>query len=177
MSTKRKANSASPLRAALAAKTSLHTFYEMSIVPQEQIEAAKRRLDVARQLLASTLIHDDPNVRAKAEKTHAAAQAERDACFHRIEFRGLGYTEFDALVGLHPATPAQAKDPKHVAWNPETFNAALLEAATVDSDLTAQDWAEELADEDRWPAPDRSRLINTCLQAQRQTMADAVPKD
>lgn len=165
----------SPLRAALNAKTSLHTFHEVAIVPQPQIEAAKRRLDVARQLVAATLMHEDPDVRAKAEQAHDTAQTERDACFYRIEFRGLGLTEFDALVKLHPPTKEQS-DNKWL-WNPETFDFALLEHATVDSDLSAEEWAAELADEERWPAPERARLVNTCLAAQRQTMADAAPKD
>lgn len=164
----------SPLREALAKKTSLRTFYELPIVSQEQIEAAKRKLDVAHQLVAATLLHEDDEVRAKAEKAIADAQAERDACFHRVWFRGLGHNEFDALVALHPPTKEQQAD-QH-AWNPDTFNYALLEAAGVDSDLSAEDWEAELADESKWPAPDRARLIGSCLAAQRQTMADAVPK-
>lgn len=166
---------ASPLRAALNAKTSLHTFHEISTSPQPAIEAAKRNLDVARQLVAATLMHDDADVRAKADKALATAQAERDACFYRIEFRGLGLTEFDALVKLHPPTKAQADD--KWLWNPDTFDFALLEHAVVDSDLTAEDWQAELADEEKWPAPERARLLNNCLAAQRQTMADAAPKD
>lgn len=177
MSTRRKKPSTSPLRAALQAKTSLRTFHEIAIVPQEQIEAAKRRLDVANQMVVATLLNDDPDVREKADAALAAAQAERDACFHRIEFRGLGLDDFDDLVQLHPATPEQEKDPDYtVAWNRPAFDYALLAEATVDSDLTAEDWAEELADTTRWPAAERARLINTCLAAQRQTMADAIPK-
>lgn len=165
----------SPLRAALNAKTSLHTFHEISTSPQAQVEAAKRKLDVARQLVAATLMSDDADVRSKAEAALEAAQAERDACFYRIEFRGLGLTEYDALVKLHPPTKAQEAD--KWLWNPDTFGYALLEAAAVASDLTAEDWAEELADEEKWPAPERARLISTALAAQRQTMADAAPKD
>ncbi len=178
MSTKRKKNSASPLRAALAAKTSLRTFHEIPIVPQEKIETAKRNLDVARQMVAATLLHDDAEVREKADQALATAQAARDACFHRIEFRGLGLDDFDALVTEHPATPAQVADDDYdFPWDRSTFDYALLEHATVDSDLTAEEWKAELTDGERWPAPERARIINNCLAAQRQTMADAVPKD
>lgn len=165
----------SPIRAALAKKTSLRTYFDLGIADPDEIDAAQRRLDVARQLIGAALLGGDPEMRKKADAAIGVAQAERDACFHRIWFRALGLTEFDALVGLHPPTKEQARD--QWAWNPDTFNYALLEAATVDSDLTAEDWETELSDEDRWPAADRRGLVNACLAAQRQTLADSVPKD
>lgn len=165
----------SPLRDALAKKTTLRTYFEVATAESEVVEGAQRRLDLARQLAAASLLSEDPDVRVKTDAAIASAEAERDACFHRIWFRGLGLTEFDALVGLHPATDAQRAD--DWSWNPDTFNYALLEAATVDSDLTAEDWETELSDEARWTAPDRRALISSCLSAQRQTMAEAVPKD
>lgn len=176
MSKARKPNSMSPIRKALAAKTSLRTFHEIAVVDQEQIEEAQQGLDVARQLVTATLLSEDADVREKADTALREAKARRDACFHRIEFRGLPLEDFDALVQLHPATADQAKDPEHLPWNPDTFNFALLEAATVGSDLTAEDWKAELADGERWPGGEKARLINTCLQAQRQTMSDAAPK-
>lgn len=173
MSNRRTPKNPSPLRAALAAKTSLRTYFDIAIEPTEKIEAAQRRLDVANQLIAATLLHDD-DVRAKAEGAHVKAKAERDAHFHRIWFRGLQLDEFDALVALHPPTAEQAKD--DWAWNPDTFNYALLEEAVVDGDLTAAEWEAELSSE-KWTRADRNAFVNNCLQAQRQTMADAVPKD
>lgn len=174
MSNRKKPKSPSPLRAALAKKTSLRTFFEIAVVDSETVETAQRRVDIARQMSAATLLTEDTAVREKADEALASAQAERDACFHRIWFRGLSLDEFDALVALHPPTDEQRND--DWTWNPDTFNYALLEAATVDGDLTAQEWADELADGDRWTRADRTQLINMCLAAQRQTMADAIPK-
>lgn len=174
MSTKRKKNSTSPLRAALAAKTNLRTYFDVAIADTETVEAAQRKVAVARQLQAATLMHDDDDVRAKAEAAVAAAEAARDACFHRIWFRGLSYDDFDALAALHPPTKAQEQD--QWSWNPDTFNYALIEACVIDGDLDAEEWEAELAS-DRWSRSDRVQFINRCLAANQQTMADAVPKD
>jgi hypothetical protein len=168
------ARPASPLREALAAKTNLRTYHDIAVRPVEDIAAAQRQLDTARQMHAATMLHDDENVRTKALEVLEKAQADRDACFHRIWFRSLGHNEFDALVALHPAQDHQDGD---LPWDPHTFDFALLAACTVDSDLTAEEWAAELADEQRWSGPDRRRVISMALAAQRQTLADAVPKD
>lgn len=165
---------ASPLREALAAKTNLRTYHDIPVRPAEDIAAAQRRLEVARQLQAATMLSEDDDVRTKSAKVVEEMQAERDACFHRIWFRSLGHNEFDALVALHPAPEGQDGD---APWDTATFEYALLEHAVVENDLTAEEWATELADEVRWSGPDRRRLIAMAFAAQRQTMADAVPKD
>lgn len=164
---------ASPLRAALAAKTNLRTFHDIAVKPSEDVAAAQRQLELARQLQAASLLSEEPEVHDKAGQAVERAQAVRDTCFHRIWFRSLGDVEFDALVTLHPAVDGQADD---LPWNPATFDYALLEACVVDGDLTATEWQAELADEERWSGPDKRRVIAMALAAQRQTMADAVPK-
>lgn len=165
---------ASPLREALAAKTNLRTYHDIPVRPAEDIAAAQRKLEVARQLQAATMLSEDEDVRAKSARVIEEMQAERDACFHRIWFRSLGHNEFDALVALHPAPEGQDDD---TPWDTRTFEYALLAACVVDGDLTADDWATELADEQRWSGPDKRRMIAMAFAAQRQTMADAVPKD
>ena len=170
----------SPLRAALAAKTVYRTYFDMSVVDTEVAEKAKRDLAAFEQMRMTLMLSggDDANNAVfleRAQEQVDQAQAAVDACYHRIWFRGLGYTEFDALVALHPPTAEQAKD--KWAWNPDTFNFALIAACAVDSDLTAEDWAAELDDAERWSRADRSTMINRALECNRQTMADAVPKD
>jgi hypothetical protein len=50
--------------------------------------------------------------------------------------------EFEELVGAHPASEEQRKKNGPAAvWNIDTFVPALL-AASVESDMTADDWAE-----------------------------------
>jgi len=174
MSNRKKPTSPSPLRAALAAKTTLVTHFDIATASTDEVAAAQRQVAVAEQLVAATLLHQEDHVRARAAAALEQAEAARAACFHRIEFKHVPLEDFDALVKLHPPTPAQSKD--EWAWNPDTFNFALLEACVVDGDLTADDWEAELADEERWSPADKRHLINMALAAQRQTMADAIPK-
>ena len=174
MSNRVKPKKPSPLRAALAAKTTLITHFDLSIATSDQVEAAQRQVNVAQQLVAATLLHDDDDVRQRAADALAKAEAARDACFHRIQFRHLPLDDFDALVKLHPPTDEQAKD--QWAWNPDTFNYALLEHATIDGDLTAAEWQAELEDDARWTPADARQLVNMALASQRQTLADAIPK-
>ena len=174
MSNRKKPTNPSPLRAALAAKTALVTHFDMAIADSDAVEAAQRRVNVAEQMVAATLLHQDDAVRERAADALNEALAARDACFHRIQFRHLPLDDFDALVKLHPPTDAQAKE--EWVWNHLTFNYALLEACVIDGDLTAAEWETELADQDKWTPADKRQLINMALAAQRQTMADAIPK-
>lgn len=173
MPTKKKAAPKSPLRDALNRKSVTRTHYDMPTASTEEINAARNALDRAGQVAVATLMSDDPDIRARGESALAEAQRGLSACFHRIWFRPIGLTEFDALVTEHPPSAAQRKEGH--AWNPDTFSFALLATACEDSDLTAEEWAEELADENKWPAPDRLGIFNASLRAQRQTGAD--PKD
>ncbi len=65
----------------------------------------------------------------------------------RIELRALPPDEWEALVGLHPATEGQAA--QGAGWNVATFRPALLAASVVTPDgeepLSEQDWAELVA--------------------------------
>lgn len=174
MSTKRKKPSTSPLRAALAAKTKLRTYFDVATAPSEVVEAAKQRVDIAQQLVSATLLSPDDDVRARAQQELDKAKAGLDECFHRVWFSGLNETDFDALVALHPPTEAQAA--KKWLWNSDTFNYALLEACAVDSDLTADEWEAELNDAKRWTRADKARIVAAALACNQQTMADAAGK-
>lgn len=179
------------LRAALAQRTNLRTHHDIAIAPADDIEAAQRRLDTARQLQAATLLHDSDEVRQRAEQAAQDAEQARAALFHRLWFRGLDLDEFDALVALHPPTDEQNREGR--SWNPDTFEYALLAAAVEDEDgnpgdLTAEEWRAEILGLDPatgqrdpsrkpWPVAEHRRVMLMALAAQRQTMADAVPKD
>lgn len=162
---------ASALRGALAAKTSLRTHFDIAVESTEVIEAAQRRLNAARQLEVATMLSDDTGVQERAAGALREAEEARDACFHRVYCRGLTLDEFDALVALNPPTDAQAREGR--SWG-NGFDIALLTVCAEDSDLTREEWEEQLT---TWTAAERRRAIAAALEAQRQTLADAVPKD
>jgi hypothetical protein len=169
---------ASPLRAALAARTSLRTYHDIAVAPGEDIERAQRQLEAARQMHAATLLHDDEAIRARAAEVLDSAERALGECFHRIYFRGLDLNDFDALVSLHPPTAEEASEGK--AWSDDLVYALL--AAVVENEdgtsggLTDIEWKAELNEPGKWPAPERQHLVRMAWAAQRQTMADAVPK-
>lgn len=173
--TKRTAAAARPAspREALAALTALRTYHDIAVVPLDQIEEATRNLELARQMRTATLLSDDEAVQAKAEDVYRQAVAKRDECFYRLWFRGLSDDDFDALVDMHPPTDEERND--GASWNRETFIPALLAACTVDSDLTEAEWAAKLAEENT-PAAERRAMVSMAIAAQRQTLADSVPK-
>lgn len=166
----------SPLRAALAQKTNLQTYFDIAVADTEAVEEAQRVLVTAQQIAAGAMLGDDADVKARAKELLDEAKAHRAECFHRVWFRGLPFDEFDALVALHPPTDEQRRSDEQHAWNPDTFVWALLEECVVDGDLTADEWKAELGS-DRWTSADRQRFLGMAIAAQRQTLADAIPKD
>lgn len=178
------------LRAALAQRTNLRTWHDIAVAPADEIDAAQRRLDAARQLETATLLKDDPEIHDRVAAAVREATEARDKLFHRLWFRGLDLTEFDALVDLHPPTDEQHREGR--TWNPDTFEYALLAACVEDEDgtpgdLTPDEWRDELLGLDpttgerdpqrrAWPVAEQRRVMLMALSAQRQTMADAVPK-
>lgn len=178
MGNRRKPTRPSSLRAALAAQTSLRTYHDIAIVPGEQVAKAQRAVEAARQLQVATMLSDKDEVRDRGQQALDKAETELRACFHRIYFRGLPIEDFDALVDMHPPTPEQAKEGK--AWNDDTFIYALLAECVEEEDgtpggLTAEEWEAELTAK-KWAAPEVRRVKHMAYAAQRQTMADAVPK-
>lgn len=73
------------------------------------------------------------------ERRIAAAQAVLEACYEQITIRALPPGEVEELLEQHPPTEEQAK--RNWIYNPVTFPPALL-AACIDSDITADDWAQ-----------------------------------
>lgn len=161
----------SPLRAALAAKTRLETSYRIPVRPTEEIEAAGRKVALARQVLAgAALVSDEAATLAQTKADEALAAYE--ACFHKVRFVGLTEEDFDALVQLHPPTPEQAAE-DHL-WHPDTFQWALVEACAQDSDLTAAEWQAEVSS---WERAEKLKFLSTAMDCNRRTLSDTVPKD
>jgi hypothetical protein len=197
------AKKASGLRAALAKKQVLTTHYDIPLVERTVVDEIVERLQTARRarLIAPFGDGTDAEVRTAIRKADAAvkaAQVELDACFHRVTFRGLpGDDDLDALVNRYPPTEAQvaeaqaaidkakadgvAKDdlPSLPQIDPDPFNLAYLMACVQDSDLTEDEWREELWSE-RWTPQDRSNAQGTGIfdrvhQANQRGFNDGIP--
>lgn len=186
------------LRAALAAKQVYTTHYDIPLVTRAQIEPLAERLQQARNnVFRLRVLVADPDAKdvEKADREQEAAQAALDACFHRLEFRGLpGDDDLDALMNAHPVTDKQIADAKaQIArakergdkeidesmppYDLDAFNVALLVACVIEGDgLTEDDWREELWS-DRWTPADRADLFRRVLEANRKPFSEGISKD
>jgi hypothetical protein len=108
----------------------------------------KDRLSARRRPTATYGLRIDDDTVARAELGAAraagdearivAAQEAVEACYEQVTLTALPPAELEALIAAHPP-PKESQVQK--AWNPVTFIPALL-AASVDSDVTEDDWAE-----------------------------------
>jgi hypothetical protein len=178
----------SPLRKALAAKQVLTTYYDLPLVPRATIDKLIPPLEEARRSLLVAPYTNGTATQKKAAVNKAAAavedaKAKLDACFYRVEFRGLpGDDDLDALINAYPATPEQIEKAKAAGAegddvpqiDMDPFNVAYLHACVVDSDLTEDEWREELWS-DRWTPADRRAIFDRVHQANQRAASDGIP--
>lgn len=104
-------------------------------------DAAERELTAAESELAFATSQGFVDLGGYRRRVEAARQA-RDGFYEFLTIRALPPSEFEELVGAHPASEEQRKKNGPAAvWNIDTFVPALL-AACVESDMSADDWAE-----------------------------------
>lgn len=114
-------------------------------------------------------VPEEDHVAALSERI-AQAQGALDACCEWLVFHGLDSVSFEELVQAHPpAEDANLED----AYDEATFVPALIAACCQDSDLTADEWAAELAGLN--PA-ERRELIDAVMEANTRTWSSALPK-
>lgn len=194
------------LRQALAEKKVRRTHYDIPVVESDVADAAGFRVSEARNLVRASRLtlarvkgtEDEADVAAaveESEKHLAEAEADYAACFYRVHFRGLPEVDFNALQNAVPepeepeALPADASDEQReahaaaqVAYEAasdaaeDDFIFALMEACADDSDMTADEWREELSSP-RWSKPDRAAIRRAAVEANVREFSATVPKD
>lgn len=162
-------------------------------------EKAIERLEEAQKLLANgkriaALQQDKSTIDITAlERDVAAAEAERDKHCLALRMRGLSEDERDALQSSFPV-----EDPPQIPDNtPEEKRRELeekvkaveaankastqewtyhaLAAAVQESDLTADEWRDELTS-GRWTAGDLHTLRKAIIRATNSQPAEGIPK-
>lgn len=173
------------LREALKKRKVKTTVYRIPLVPLEEAQQIRSELDLARQTVSAGEF-----LKAQGEAPQpdvlqaiaAAGEAVKDlesrleACFFKVEFRGLPAEDFDALVQMHPPTEdqldeARRKGEEPAMWNEETFYPELLERCAVSSELSAAEWVEELK---TWPRAERSEIRSRALEANVRSYTTAL---
>jgi hypothetical protein len=110
------------------------TTHPVQAVTALTVQAARSVLDDAIRRRDKSSVLDEV-----LELAVADAAAVLDACYEDVPVRAIPPVQYEALMGLHPPTEAQAED--GFRWNPDTFVPALL-AACVDMGLDEAEWAE-----------------------------------
>jgi HEPN domain-containing protein len=156
------------LRSALSSKRGNETSFDLLISDPSDAEQALQQAQADLRLAEMR--------GAETDELKAAQQAAEDAlqaCYYRLRFRNMPAHEFEALVGEHEASKEEAE--KGEVWDREGLTPALLAACTVDSDLTAEEWAAELASE-RWNAADKLGVYRAALDANIKQRSSVLPK-
>lgn len=102
--------------------------------------AAEREFEAAAAELASARERGLPDVGALTRRVESA-RAAREQFYEFLTVAALPPDEFDDLIAAHPPTDEQRAKDQRAVWNHTTLVPALL-AASIDSDMTADDWAE-----------------------------------
>jgi hypothetical protein len=176
------------LRAALAAKKVLTTYYDIPIVDRQTVDAIVERLQEARADVTRYRHADEPMFVKRfkeAQESERAVKAELDACFYRVTFRALkNDAQIDRLLNAYPATEEQIEKAKAAGTaeadlpdlDTDSFNVAYLVACILNSDLTADEWRAELWS-DKWTEPDRAAIFARVHQANTAEFNVGIPKD
>ncbi|HEY9371537.1 hypothetical protein [Streptomyces sp.] len=141
------------------------------------------RLDKAKQVLQyATLgvgLKVDAAGKAKLKREVDKLQAEYDAECLVFRFRGLSPAEWDTLDSEF-AVPELTDEEKAEGKEPEKFRrdryiAALLAVSAMDSDLSVDDWYEEITS-GRWSVQEVAGLREAAVTATHGEPAGGIPK-
>lgn len=92
-----------------------------------------------------------------------------------LEFRfvGIGRRRYEELLRKHPPTAEQQaeaeKEGASMTFNPDTFIPALLAETVANSDLTADEWREDVLDSDDWGQGEIAELIGYAMSVNRES--------
>lgn len=137
-------------------------------------EAQQERFESAKQRRGLAVFTGDEEAIAKADaELEAVKQAIEDEGLV-LTFKALGRRRFDEIVNEHPVTDEQREADKdkpeaeRFSYNPDTFWPALL-AETVVSDLSPEEWREEVLESPEWNGAEVKLVKDHALAVNSQT--------
>lgn len=139
-------------------------------------ESADRELNEAVAALHEAQQRGAIDLAAQIARRDAAQAAYEAVPFLRFDVTALPPSEWEALVDAHPPTDAQQAG---AAWNPVTFNPALLAASVVTEDgerPDAQEWAEIYRGDAGLSAGELHTLLQVAIDLNMRTPAVRVGK-
>lgn len=134
---------------------------------REQVESAEQDAQRAR-FIAEATPDDEPAAQraADAQAAFETASAALDDASDFLTFLALPRPVLEELIAAHP--PTEKQEEEGAVFNPDTFPAALIAAASFDG--MSQDEASELLA--TWSAPDANLLWEAAWQVQQESRVD-----
>jgi hypothetical protein len=153
-------------------------------------EKAKAALDQARESLSLlNVLNSQRNGRGKVDAAAAEAAVKRaQAAYEKVSvtltFRGLSPVELDALANefdvpeLSPEELAELKEKgqKPPEFDVRGYTGALMALAVIDSDLSADEWDEELYESGRWSDGEVYDIREAARSASKEGLGPGIPK-
>ncbi|MFE0190727.1 hypothetical protein [Streptomyces sp. NPDC058989] len=134
---------------------------------RNRAEVAQREAERARFLAEANPGDEELAQRAAdAEEANQAASAALDNASDFLTFRALPRPVLEDLIAEHPPTEKQSEE--GAVFNPDTFPAALISAASLDG--MSREEAEELLN--TWSAPDANALWEAAWQVQQESRVE-----
>lgn len=164
----------SSLRDELARKRSRTTSVTFPV--GEAGDKAARELEEAQQAFQLLKVYQAQGkeidlAKPEAAVKKAASMYEKNSI--TLTFRGLSPDEVDTLRSEFTVDD-EDKDAK---FDTKGYTCALLAAATVDSDLTADEWRHELYESGRWSEGEVRKIGDAAHDAYSEAPAPGIPKD
>ncbi|WP_175258412.1 hypothetical protein [Streptomyces lunaelactis] len=134
---------------------------------RQHVEDAEQTAQRAR-FFAEASPDDEPAAQRAADAETAAetARAELDDASDFLTFLALPRPVLEELIAEHP--PTEKQEAEGSVFNPDTFPAALISAASFDG-MSRDEAAELLA---TWSAPDANSLWEASWQVQQESRVD-----
>jgi len=133
------------------------------VVKQALVEERQDAVRDARQRVALAQYQGDEKATEKANGILEQASKALDECLFTIRIQGFtDDADWDALINAHTAPG----DDGELDW--DAFCCALLAECVLDSDLTAEEWRDELWSP-KWTRAERAELFRSANAANTTT--------
>ena len=153
------------LREALAAKRVREATFPVAIADPQPAEQAL--LEAKQRLVYAGIGKTDPEETKAAEESFEKAAADLEACFYRMQLHALPPSDYEALRDEHTNEAGDV--------DLGSFLPALVAVSVVDGNLTAEEWAVELAS-DRWTSGDKQDLLRRLVDLNAKPISAGLPK-
>lgn len=165
---RRAADPDAALLKALKGKPIRTAHYDIPLVSYDDAKALAVDVQKARNDVALARFGNDPETIATAERRFAEAEKAEQEAYRRLILRPVQEADQERLKADYPT------DDETPLWQ-DAYAYHLL-AASADSSLTGEQWAEILGDREHWTEPDVVELLSLVMDVCNRPFSAGIPK-